>query len=302
MSDRTSFNGLGRMSLRTPRSWLFAPGDSPAKMAKAAASGAGALILDLEDAVAAPNKAAARDAVAEFLWASPAAGPQLWVRINPLSTDLALADLAAVVPARPRGVVLPKPDSAADALSLALELDRLEDAADLEPGAIRILPIATETPASLFNLNGYRTVGTRLAGLTWGAEDLAAGVGAQANRTPDGGLTDLCRLARSLCLAGAANAGVPAVETVYAGFRDLDGLRAYAEAGRRDGFVGMMAIHPAQVGVIEAVFTPSQAEIDRARQVVALFAEQPAAGALSLEGRMLDRPHLLQAERLLASL
>lgn len=290
------------MSAACPRSWLFAPGDTPAKMAKAAASGVAAVILDLEDSVAEVNKAAARTATADFLRARPEAEPQLWVRINPLSTPHALADLAAVVPAAPAGIVLPKPDSATDVVTLASELERLEAETGLAKGAIRILPIATETPASVFNLGGYGVVGPRLIGLTWGAEDLPAAVGAQINRHPDGQYTDLCRIVRSLCIAGAAAADVPAVETVYPAFKDLDGLRTYAEAGRREGFAGMMAIHPAQVAVIEEVFRPSQAEIDHARQVVALFTDNPGAGVVALNGKMLDKPHLKQAERLLAGL
>jgi citrate lyase subunit beta/citryl-CoA lyase len=287
---------------RVPRSWLFAPGDTPAKMAKAAASGVCAVILDLEDSVAEVNKAAARTATADFLRARAADAPQLWVRINPLSAAHAAADLAAVVPAAPDGIVLPKPDGPQDVVDLVHRLERLEAEAGVAEGSIRILPIATETPASIFALGGYGVVGPRLIGLTWGAEDLPAAVGAQINRHPDGSFTDLCRLARSLCIAGAAAADVPPIETVYADFRDLDGLRAYAEAGRREGFTGMMAIHPAQVAVIEAVFRPSDAEIAHARQVVALFTDNPGAGVVALDGKMLDMPHLKQAQRLLAGL
>ncbi len=290
------------MAGRAARSWLFAPGDTPAKMAKAAASGVGAVILDLEDSVAEVNKAAARTATADFLRARPAEGPQLWVRINPLSTAHAAADLAAAVPAAPNGIVLPKPDGPQDVIDLVRRLGRLEAEAGVAEGSIRILPIATETPASIFALGGYGVVGPRLIGLTWGAEDLPAAVGAQINRHPDGSFTDLCRMARSLCIAGAAAADVPAIETVYPAFKDLDGLRAYAEAGRREGFTGMMAIHPAQVAVIEAVFRPSDAEIAHARQVVALFTDNPGAGVVALDGKMLDMPHLKQAQRLLAGL
>ena len=290
------------MNGQTPRSWLFAPGDAPAKMEKAAASGAGAVIIDLEDSVAEAAKPAARTLAAEFLRMRKADGPQLWVRINPLSTSLALADLVAVAPAAPDGIVLPKPDSAADAISLAGELERIEAETGLERGAIRILPIATETPASVFNLGGYGSVGPRLAGLTWGAEDLPAAVGAQTNRLAGGQFTDLCRMVRSLCIAGAAVADAPAIETVYPAFRDLDGLKVYAEAGRREGFAGMMAIHPAQVSIIEEVFRPSAAEIAQARRIADLFAAHPGAGVLALDGKMLDKPHLKQAERLLANL
>jgi citrate lyase subunit beta/citryl-CoA lyase len=290
------------MTRRAARSWLFAPGDQPAKMAKAAATGAGAVILDLEDSVADTAKPAARTATRAFLEARDAAGPELWVRINPLSTAHAAADLAAVVPAAPDGIVLPKPDGPEDVVRLASDLDRLEAETGLAKGSVAILPIATETPASIFALGGYGVVGPRLIGMTWGAEDLPAAVGAQINRTPDGQFTDLCRIARSLCIAGAAAADVAAIETVYASFKDLDGLRAYAAAGRREGFTGMLAIHPAQVAIIEDVFRPTEAEIAHARQVVALFADNPHAGALALDGKMVDRPHLKQAERLLAAL
>jgi citrate lyase subunit beta/citryl-CoA lyase len=290
------------MTTRVPRSWLFAPGDSPAKMEKASNIGAGAVILDLEDSVAEPNKPHARATVAEFLNARRSDGPQLWVRINPLDTVHAAADLAAVVAARPDGIVLPKPDGPEDTLKLARDLDRLEAETGLERGSIRILPIATETPKSIFALGGYGVVGPRLIGLTWGAEDLPTSVGAEINRHPDGSFTDLCRMARALTIAGAAAADVPAIETVYAAFRDLDGLRAYAAAGRQEGFSGMMAIHPAQVEVIEQVFLPSDAEIERARTIVKLFADNPGAGVIGLGGKMLDKPHLKQAERLLAGL
>jgi len=287
---------------RAPRSWLFAPGDQPDKMAKAAASGAGAVILDLEDSVAEVAKPAARAAVRDFLEARSPASPRLWVRINPLSTIHATADLAAVIAARPDGIVLPKPDGPQDVVKLAAHLAALEAEAGLAENAVAILPIATETPASIFALGGYGVVGPRLVGLTWGAEDLPAAVGAQINRHPDGQFTDLCRIARALCIAGAAAADVVAIETVYPAFRDLDGLRDYAAAGRREGFAGMMAIHPAQVAIIEEVFRPAAAEIAHARQVVELFAANPQAGALALNGRMIDRPHLKQAERLLAGL
>ena len=290
------------MTSRVPRSWLFAPGDSPAKMEKAANSGVGAVILDLEDSVAEANKPAARAATAEFLNARKPDGPQLWVRINPLSTTHAVADLDSVIASAPDGVVLPKPDSAADAIDLARRLEQLEAEAGLGRGSVRILPIATETPKSIFALGGYGAVGPRLIGLTWGAEDLPAAVGAQINRYENGAYTDLCRIVRSLTIAGAAAADVPAIETVYPAFSDLDGLGAYAALGRQEGFTGMMAIHPAQVEIIEQVFRPTDEETRRARAIVQLFADNPGAGTLALDGRMLDKPHLKQAERLLSSL
>ena len=289
------------MTRAVPRSWLFVPGDRSERIDKARRTiPADALILDLEDSVVEAAKPQARRIVADAL-AAPRepGGPQLWVRINPLASPFALHDLAAVVGGGPAGVVLPKPDGVADVMRLGHHLEALEAAAGLEIGSTAILPIATETPASLFALGGYAQASERLAGLTWGAEDLPAAVGAAAGRHADGALSDLCRLARSLCLAAAAAAGVGAVETVYPAFRDLDGLRAYAAAGRREGFVGMMAIHPTQVEAINAVFTPSEAERAHARRVVEAFAANPAAGVLSLDGAMIDRPHLIQARRVL---
>lgn len=283
----------------TPRSFLFVPADAPAKIAKAQASGADAVILDLEDSVALSAKPQAREVAAQTL-AGPRAGPELWVRVNPLASGLALADLAAVIPHAPAGIVLPKPDSVADVVTLAHYLDAFEAAAGLAPGRTHILPIATETPASVFSLGSYVSAGPRLAGLTWGAEDLPAAIGATQSRNPDGSLNDLCRMVRSLCLAGAAAAAVPAIDTVYPDFRDEAGLRAWAEAGRREGFTAMLAIHPAQVAVINAVMTPSAADIAAARAVMAAFAATPGAGVVALDGKMLDRPHLTQAQKTLA--
>ena len=285
----------------TPRSWLFVPGDKPALMTKALASGADALILDLEDSVAPANKALARDAVAAFLRAprSPA-GPRLWVRINDLASGLAVADVSTVMPARPAGIVLPKPDSGRDVLAIDDLLTAAEQLDGLPEGGVEILPIATETPLSIFNLHSYVGVTPRLAGLTWGAEDLSAAIGAATARDEAGRFTPLYDLARSLCLAGAAAAGAAAIETVYPDFRDLEGLAAYLARARRDGFVGMMAIHPTQVAPINAAFAPTPAEIEDAGKIVALFAAQPEAGALALDGRMVDRPHLCQAQAILA--
>ena len=270
------------------RSLLFVPGDRPDRMEKALASSADALILDLEDAVAPDAKAAARAAVAAFL-ARERTVP-LYVRVNPLDGGMTDADLAAVLPARPDGIVLPKAEGAASVRALAAKLDR----------AVPILPIATETPAAVFALGSYREAADRLAGLTWGAEDLPAAIGAASAREADGGFTPPYQLARSLTLFGAHAAGVAAIETVYPDFRDLDGLAAYAARGRRDGFAGMMAIHPAQVPVINAAFTPSAEEVAHARRIVALFAASPGAGALALDGRMVDAPHRKAAEALLA--
>lgn len=284
-----------------PRSYLFAPADSAAKMEKACRSGADAVILDLEDSVSEANKPAARGAVAEFLAAKADwGGVQLWVRINPLSGPHAAADLDEIVCRGPFGIVLPKPDSADDVAWLDAELDRREGAVDPDQTRIAILPIATETPKSVFNLHTYADVSSRLFGMTWGAEDLSSAIGAVSARDEQGGLTEPYQIARALCLAGAAAAGVPAVETVFPAFRDIEGLRAYVARGRRDGFTGMMAIHPAQVEVINEGFTPSPEEVAFAEQVVKLFRANPGAATLALAGKMLDRPHLVQAERLLS--
>lgn len=272
------------------RSLLFVPGDRPDRMEKALGAGADALILDLEDAVTLANKAAARTAIAAFL-AQPRT-TTLFVRINPLDSGLAEDDLAAVLPARPDGIVLPKAEGGTTLAALDARLD----------GAIMILPIATETAAAMFALGSYGGVTPRLAGLTWGAEDLPAALGASTARERDGSYTAPYQLARSLTLFAAHAAGVAAFETVYPDFRDLDGLAAYATRGRRDGFTGMMAIHPAQVAVINAAFTPSVDEIARARMIVDLFAANPGAGALNLDGRMIDAPHLKAARALLAQI
>jgi citrate lyase subunit beta/citryl-CoA lyase len=261
-------------------------------MAKAVASGADALILDLEDSVAPAAKGEARRQVAAFLHDN--ATSPLWVRINPLDTPECERDLAAVLPGHPDGIVLPKAEGGASVTELARRLTAAGNA------MAHILAIATETPAAIFQLGTYVGV-RRLAGLTWGAEDLPAAIGAATSREADGRYTPPYELARSLCLFGAASAGVAPIETVYPDFRDLDGLAAYAARARRDGFTGMMAIHPAQVPVINAAFTPSEAEVAHARAVVAAFADNPGAGALSLDGRMIDRPHLVQAQRILAA-
>ncbi len=264
------------------RSLLFVP---------ALAAGADALILDLEDAVATAAKPEARRVVAGFVAAH--AGANLWVRINPVDGCEAEKDLEALRGVRPAGIVLPKAEGGA---SVNILSERLAGVGDQ---SAQILAIATETPAAMFQLGTYAGA-DRLAGLTWGAEDLPAAIGASTSREEDGRFTPPYELARSLCLFGAAAAGVAPIETVYPAFRDLEGLAAYAARARRDGFTGMMAIHPAQVEVINAAFTPSEAEIAHARAVVAAFEANPGAGALSLDGKMIDRPHLVQARRMLA--
>lgn len=277
-----------RAPLPRLRSLLFVPGDRPDRMAKAAALDADALILDLEDSVTLAAKPDARAAVAAFL-----AEPRhqlLFVRINPLDSGLAADDLAAVLGARPDGIVLPKAEGGASLAALDAHLT----------GDMLILPIATETPAAVFAMGSYAGVSERLCGLTWGAEDLPAAIGASTARESDGSYTAPYQLARSLTLFGAHAAGVAPIETVYPDFRDLDGLAAYAARGRRDGFTGMMAIHPSQVPVINAAFSPSAGEIARAQAIVDLFAANPGAGALSMDGRMIDAPHLKAALALLA--
>jgi citrate lyase subunit beta/citryl-CoA lyase len=274
------------------RSLLFVPGDRPDRMEKALKSGADALILDLEDAVAPAARPEARKTVAAFLDAHPS--ERLWVRINPLDGTEADRDLQAVIAAHPDGIVLPKAEGGASVTELTRRLTERGNA------TARIMAISTETPAAIFQLGSFGGH-KRLAALTWGAEDLPAAIGAATSREEDGSFTPPYELARSLCLFGAAAAGVAPIETVYPAFRDLEGLELYAARARRDGFTGMMAIHPDQVPIINAAFTPSEAEIDYARRVVEAFGASPGAGALSLDGRMIDRPHLVQAQRLLAT-
>jgi citrate lyase subunit beta/citryl-CoA lyase len=283
------------------RSLLFVPGDSEKKLSKSMQVPADALILDLEDSVAASAKAAARGRVREFLENRSAGGrQQLWVRINPLDRPDAGADLSAVMPGRPDGIVLPKARSPDDVELLGRRIGSYETEYELAVGSTRILPVATETPQSLFTLGDYGQCGKRLAGLTWGAEDLSAAVGATANRDENGRWTSPYVLVRSLCLFAAHAAGVAAIDTLHANFRDTEGLADACAEARRDGFNGKLAIHPDQVDIINRVFTPSVDEIEHARRVVELFAANPGAGTLALDGAMLDLPHLLQARRILS--
>jgi citrate lyase subunit beta / citryl-CoA lyase len=275
------------------RSLLFVPGDRPERMRKALGSGADALILDLEDSVALDAKARARKEVSAFLEEAGRKGPALFVRVNPLDVVLTDADLDAIVEARPTGIMLPKAEGAASITDLDARLRARGDEQAL------ILPIVTETPKALFRLGEYADVRERLAGLTWGAEDLPAAVGAPTARHADGSYTPPYEVARALTLFAASAAEVPPIETVYPAIRDLDGLAAYAERGARDGFQGMMAVHPDQVPVINAAFTPSAEEIARAQAVVDAFAANPGAGVLALDGKMIDRPHLKRAQALL---
>ncbi|GAA4763548.1 CoA ester lyase [Stakelama sediminis] len=279
------------------RSLLFVPGDSPRKLEKALGCGADLLLLDLEDSVAEAAKPEARRMVAEAL-AKPDRGVPLWVRINPLDTPHALADLTAVVPSRPDGIMLPKAVRT-DAERLHHYLTALEASAGIEAESIRTIVIATETPDSLFRLGDYP--GTpRLDALTWGAEDIATALGASGNRDAEGQYLFPYQLARTLCLAGAVSAGVAPIETIYPEFRDLDRLERVANETRAAGFRGMMAIHPAQVPVINRAFSPSEEELAYARRVVALFDANPGAGTLGLDGEMVDVPHLKRARALLA--
>ena len=277
------------------RSYLFVPADSERKLKKAADCGADALILDLEDSVAAAARPEARLLARNFL----ANKQNAWVRINPIDTKDAAADLEGVLPSAPAGIVLPKPRDADDVAQLAAMLDALEKKNGIEAGRTRIIAICTERPEAIFTLASYSAATPRLNALSWGAEDLSAAVGASSSRDIDGNWLPPYELARSLCLFAANAARVPAVDTVYTDYRDLDGLANYAANARRDGFSGMLAIHPAQIEVINRAFIPTAAELERAEQIVALFDENPETGTIGMDGEMIDRPHLLQAQKIL---
>lgn len=278
------------------RSMLFVPTDSERKLEKARGSRADALILDLEDSVAPQNRPRARELVREFA-GTAGAGPALWVRINPVGSADCAADIDAVVAARPVGVVVPKPDSPDALRALDLALSGRERAHGLTEGAIRVLPVATETPVAVLSLFEYRAPPPRLQALTWGAEDLAAALGAATNRDESGEFVFTYKIVRSLCLIAAKAAGVEAIETLHADFRDSAGLERVARTAQRDGFSGMLAIHPDQVAIINAAFTPSADDVAHARRVVWAFAG--GAGVASLDGKMLDQPHLKQAQNIL---
>lgn len=284
------------------RSWLFVPGDSEKKQSKAADTGADAIILDLEDSVTPANKARARELTLGWLQASRnAPGAQgRWVRINALDSGMWRDDLAAVMPGAPDGIMLPKSAGPESVEQLGAELSSLEQRHGLPEGSTRILPLVSETAAAAISIPAYaRGALPRLAGLTWGAEDLSAAIGATRKRDADGQWTDAFRFARVQTLLTAHACEVMAIDTLHADFSDPAGLQRAAEAARADGFSGMLAIHPAQVAVINAAFTPSEAELAEARAIVAAFAANPDAGALQIEGRMIDRPHLKLAQRLL---
>ncbi|WP_249171968.1 CoA ester lyase [Erythrobacter sp. JK5] len=285
------------MTLRM-RSWLFAPGDSARKMDKAIASEADIALLDLEDSVVPENKAAARGTVVEALASAPDRS-RVWVRINPLSGAWTGADLDAVVPAQPGGVFLPKAEGGHDVERLDALLTEREKAAGLQPGAIKVAALVTETATAMFTTGTYDGA-PRLVAMSWGAEDLSSELGASEQRGPDGEYTHVYEMARSLCLLGAVKAGVAPIETVQPEFRDLEKLEERARRVRAQGFRGMLAIHPAQIAPINAAFTPGAAEIAHARMVVQAFADHPGAGTVAMDGNMLDRPHLALAQRLLA--
>jgi citrate lyase subunit beta/citryl-CoA lyase len=287
--------GVDDAKAQMNRSFLFVPADSERKLKKAGGAGADALILDLEDSVAADARPEARNLAREYL----AGKDNVWVRINPIDSDDAQADLEGVMPSAPTGIMLPKPKSAAAAIELAERLSVLEAKHGIDPGSTRILPLCTETPEALFTLNSYIGATDRLMGLTWGAEDLSAAVGAATNRDENGDWLPTYEMARSFCLLAAAAAEVAAIDTVFTDFKNADGLRRYASNARRDGFSGMLAIHPAQVETINAAFIPTAEELERATRIVELFETNPGEGAIGLDGEMIDRPHLLQARRLL---
>jgi citrate lyase subunit beta/citryl-CoA lyase len=284
------------------RSYLFIPGDSERKMQRSTEFGSDALILDLEDSVSPERKPAARAIVLAFLKQARQgkARPRLFVRVNALDTGMTDADLDAIVAGRPDGIMLPKAQGGASVIHLDAKLAAREAIHGLTDGAIAILPIATETASALFLAGTYAGASARLCAMTWGAEDLAADLGAETNKDAGGNFLDPYRLARSLCVAGAAAAGVAAIDTVYVDFRDEAGLRRECEEARRDGFTGKMAIHPAQIAVINDVFTPKPEAIAHARAIVEAFAKNPDLGVVGIGGKMVDRPHLRIAERLLA--
>ena len=283
------------------RSLLFVPGDSARKLERGMTSGADALILDLEDSVGLSAKDEARRVTSGFLADAKAqtARPRLFVRVNGLATGLTDADLDGVMPAGPDGIMLPKAVGGPDVSHLGAKLGVREAEFGLEDGITRIIAIATENARGIFALGTFAAAGHRLSGLAWGGEDLSADIGAETNRSSDGLYADPYRLARALTLLGATAAEVDAIDSVFTNFRDLDGLAAECREARRDGFVAKMAIHPAQVPVINEAFTPTPEAIAWARSVVDAFASRPEAGVVGLHGEMIDRPHLRRAERIL---
>jgi citrate lyase subunit beta/citryl-CoA lyase len=283
------------------RSLLFVPGDSERKFARAAGSGADALIVDLEDSVAPAQKGLARNAVASLIDRGEARDWRFFVRVNALDTGLTLDDLASVVRPGLDAVLVPKANSAADIVRLGDELDALEAGAGMPQGAVKFAVLATETAKAMFALGSYAPAHPRLIALTWGAEDLSAALGATTNREPDGAWTFPYQVARAQCLFAASAAEVAPIDTVFVDFRDLEGLERDCRRSRRDGFVGRMAIHPDQVATINRAYAPSESEIEHARKIVAAFDANPGAGTLGVDGKMVDIPHLKAARRTLAS-
>jgi citrate lyase subunit beta / citryl-CoA lyase len=284
------------------RSLLFVPADGGKKLDKALGSGADAIIVDLEDSIAPERKVAARESAAAFVQQAIKLEirPRVLVRVNGLQTGLTDGDLDAVVPACPDAIMLPKAEGGAAVVHADAKLTAREAIGGLPDGHIKIIAIATETAAAMFVAGTYRAASQRLLGLTWGAEDLSAELGAETNRDADGRFLDPYRLARAICLMAAASAEAQSIDTVYVDFRNEAGLRRECEEARRDGFTGKLAIHPAQVPIINEVFTPTPTAIATAKKIIAAFAAQPGAGTIGIDGMMYDRPHLARAKRLLA--
>lgn len=282
------------------RSMLFVPGDRPERFEKAEASGADAVILDLEDAVAAAERPRAREAIAAHLRRPQRAIP-LWVRINPVSSSEALQDLAAVVPAKPDGLILPKARAGADVSRLDHWLEALESMHGFPVGSIRVIPMITETAGAMLSLASFAPTSTRVIGMTWGAEDLATEIGAASSRDEAGRFETPFLMASAGCLFVAAAAGVAAIDTVDTEIKDIAGVERRARSARRAGFTAKLAIHPAQIAAIHAAFTPSAEEIAYAERVLEAFAKSPLVGALKVDGKLVDRPHVLLAERILAA-
>jgi citrate lyase subunit beta/citryl-CoA lyase len=284
------------------RSYLFAPGDQPRKLEKAIGSGADAVLIDLEDSISTERKAEARQSATAFLREvhGVANRPRLFVRVNGHETGLIDDDLDVVMAGKPDGILLPKAVGGVSVTHLDAKLTAREAIHNIPDGSTRIMVLATETAAAMFVAGTYQGSSPRLMGLTWGAEDLSAELGAETNRDRDGHFLDPYRLARSICLTAAAAAGVQAIDTVYVDFKNVAGFRDETEEGRRDGFTGRMAIHPAQVPIINEVFTPTQTAIDHARRVIAAFAAADGAGTVGIDGLMYDRPHLVRAQQVVA--
>ena len=282
------------------RSMLFVPGDRPERFAKAEASGADAVIFDLEDAVAAANRPRARVEISNYLKMSDRHVP-LWVRINPIETADALPDVAAVAFARPDGIVLPKARNGDDVRRLDHWLEVLETAHGFDVGSIRVIPLITESASAVLSAASFAPAPARVLGMTWGAEDLAADLGSLGNKDAQGEYEAPYVIASTMCLYAAAAAGVWAIETVDTETRDMAAVERRARASRRAGYVSKLAIHPAQIAAIHAAFTPTAEEVEWARRVLEAFRDSGGKGAIQLDGKLLDRPHIRQAERILAA-